>query len=103
MAIQPNQNELQAFPSDTASTPVTDSTLNNPAIDFEPSLENAEINWENLTEGPDTPFEDVPDADAIAVNSPVDPSAPAELLHGTDLLNGSDGDDESVDSDDILD
>ncbi|MGQ3478044.1 hypothetical protein [Paenibacillus sp. TY11] len=72
--------------------------------DFEPSLQNAETNWENLTEGPDTPLEDVPDADELTPNSPVDPSAPAEFLHGTDLLNGTDGDEEEqLDSDDILD
>lgn len=72
--------------------------------DFEPSLQNAETNWENLTEGPDTPLEDVPDADELTPNSPVDPSAPTEFLHGTDLLNGTDGDEEEqLDSDDMLD
>lgn len=30
----------------------------------------------------------VPDADDIAMNSPVDPAAPDEEFHGTDLLNG---------------
>ncbi|WP_226003370.1 hypothetical protein [Paenibacillus sp. BJ-4] len=62
--------------------------------DFEPSLQNAETNWENLTEGPDTPLENIPDADELAPGSTVDPSAPAEFLHGTDLLNGSDGDED---------
>lgn len=42
-----------------------------------------------------TPLEDVPDADAIAANSPVDPAAPpTEQMHGTDLLNGSNGEDD---------
>ncbi|MDQ0113490.1 hypothetical protein [Paenibacillus harenae] len=30
----------------------------------------------------------VPDADVIAMNSPVDPAAPEDEFHGTDLLNG---------------
>jgi hypothetical protein len=30
----------------------------------------------------------VPDADAIAQGSPVDPASPGEEFHGTDLLNG---------------
>lgn len=41
------------------------------------------------------PLEDVPDADAIQPGTPVDPAAPpADVLHGTDLLNGSTGEDE---------
>ncbi|WP_339292644.1 hypothetical protein MKY48_07490 [Paenibacillus sp. FSL W8-0187] len=41
------------------------------------------------------PLEDVPDADAIAANSPVDPAAPpTEQMHGIDLLNGSHGGDD---------
>ncbi|MFB5674238.1 hypothetical protein ACE3NQ_00905 [Paenibacillus terreus] len=60
--------------------------------DFEPSLQNAENNWENLTAGPDQALENVPDADVIAPDSPVDPSAPPDFIHGTDLLNGFDGD-----------
>ncbi|WP_334073497.1 MULTISPECIES: hypothetical protein [Paenibacillus] len=40
------------------------------------------------------PLPDVPDADAIQQDSPVDPSAPdPDAMHGTDLLNGYDGDD----------
>jgi hypothetical protein len=30
----------------------------------------------------------VPDADAVAKNSPVDPASPSDEFHGTDLLNG---------------
>ncbi|MBD2868244.1 hypothetical protein [Paenibacillus arenilitoris] len=30
----------------------------------------------------------VPDADAVARNSPVDPASPGDEFHGTDLLNG---------------
>ncbi|WP_379316094.1 hypothetical protein [Paenibacillus puldeungensis] len=38
---------------------------------------------------------DVPDADEIEMNSPVDPVAPdPDAMHGTDLLNGYDGDDD---------
>ena len=38
------------------------------------------------------PLEDVPDADDIEENTPVDPAAPPlEIVHGTDLLNGSNG------------
>ncbi|ASR48770.1 hypothetical protein B4V02_19755 [Paenibacillus kribbensis] len=62
--------------------------------DYEPSLQNAETNWENLIEEPDTPLEDVPNADELEPDSPVDPSAPAEFLHGTDLLNGTDRDED---------
>lgn len=40
-------------------------------------------------------LEDVPDADAIEKNSPVDPAAPPEIInHGTDLINGYDGSEE---------
>ncbi|MFB5763687.1 hypothetical protein [Paenibacillus medicaginis] len=60
--------------------------------DFGPSLQNAEVNWENLTGGPDEALENVPDADDIAPDSPVDPSAPPDFILGTDLLNGFDGD-----------
>ncbi|RUT30583.1 hypothetical protein EJP77_12205 [Paenibacillus zeisoli] len=43
----------------------------------------------------DAPLVDVPDADAIQENSPVDPAAPPEIImHGTDLINGYDGGDE---------
>lgn len=43
----------------------------------------------------DEELPDVPDADDISANSPVDPSAIAmvEDMHGTDLINGYDGDD----------
>lgn len=38
------------------------------------------------------PLEDVPDADDIEEDTPVDPSSPPlEIVHGTDLLNGSTG------------
>lgn len=41
----------------------------------------------------ETALEDVPDADDIQMNSPIDPAAPPiEVVHGTDLLNGYDGD-----------
>ncbi|MGG6314281.1 hypothetical protein [Paenibacillus macerans] len=36
---------------------------------------------------------DVPDADAVQKDSPVDPAAPdPDAMHGTDLINGFDGD-----------
>ncbi|OZB90802.1 hypothetical protein [Paenibacillus sp. XY044] len=41
----------------------------------------------------DEELPDVPDADDISANSPVDPSAMLEDMHGTDLINGYDGDD----------
>ncbi|MWV46939.1 hypothetical protein GRF59_25335 [Paenibacillus sp. HJL G12] len=41
----------------------------------------------------DTELEDIPDADDIQEDSPVDPSAMIEDMHGTDLINGYDGDD----------
>ncbi|AGA57025.1 hypothetical protein Theco_0826 [Thermobacillus composti KWC4] len=37
----------------------------------------------------DGPFPDVPDADAVAAGSPVDPVSPPDEFHGTDLLNGA--------------
>lgn len=41
------------------------------------------------------PLEDIPDADAISANSPVDPAAPpTDEMHGIDLLNGSHGEDD---------
>jgi hypothetical protein len=43
--------------------------------------------------GENDPLPDVPDADAIQKDSPVDPVAPdPDAMHGTDLLNGFDGD-----------
>ncbi|MCC3382141.1 hypothetical protein ACFQ5D_03640 [Paenibacillus farraposensis] len=62
--------------------------------DFEASLQNAETNWENLIEEPDTLLENIPDADELTPDSPVDLSGPIEFLHGTDLLNGTDGDED---------
>ncbi|WP_019635974.1 hypothetical protein [Paenibacillus fonticola] len=39
-------------------------------------------------------FPDVPDADEIAANSPIDPAAPdLDAVPGIDVLNGYDGDD----------
>lgn len=61
----------------------------------EPSLQNAENNWDNLTQGEYETLQNVPDADALSPNSPVDPSAPEELLHGIDLLNGFDGEEDA--------
>lgn len=41
------------------------------------------------------PLPDVPDADAISKDSPVDPAAPpTDQMHGIDLLNGSNGEEE---------
>lgn len=39
-----------------------------------------------------TELEDVPDADDIQMDSPIDPVATIEDMHGTDLINGFDGD-----------
>jgi hypothetical protein len=39
----------------------------------------------------DGPFPDIPDADALAAGSPVDPASPPDGFHGTDLLNGAGG------------
>jgi hypothetical protein len=36
----------------------------------------------------DGSFPDIPDADAVSEESPVDPASPPEQFHGTDLLNG---------------
>jgi hypothetical protein len=42
----------------------------------------------------DIDMEAVPDADAIAPDSPVDPAAPpTDVVHGTDLLNGAGAED----------
>lgn len=38
-------------------------------------------------------LEDIPDADDIQEDSPVDASAPVEDMHGTDLINGFNGED----------
>ncbi|MGZ7442022.1 hypothetical protein [Paenibacillus sp. TH7-28] len=61
--------------------------------------ENAdEDDQSNITNPPDLLFgelPDVPDADAIQKDSPVDPVSPdPNAMHGTDLLNGYDGDEE---------
>jgi len=39
-----------------------------------------------------TELEDVPDADDVQKDSPIDPAATIEDMHGTDLINGFDGD-----------
>lgn len=63
-------------------------------IDIQDDIRENKIESENdelvLNE---TALEDVPDADDIQMNSPIDPAAPPiEVVHGTDLLNGYDGD-----------
>ncbi|GAB6991599.1 hypothetical protein [Paenibacillus pini] len=46
------------------------------------------------TDEDESELEDIPDADDIQENSPVDPSAPPlEDMHGTDLINGFNGED----------
>jgi hypothetical protein len=61
--------------------------------DSETGLSSAIISGEGDNEI-DTPEEisaemaAVPDADDIAMNSPVDPASPEQDFHGTDLLNG---------------
>jgi hypothetical protein len=48
----------------------------------------------------DTGLESVPDADDISQNSPVDPAAPPDIFHGTDLINGVGNDpEEETDAD----
>lgn len=61
------------------------------------------LNQERLSGSEETntneeqPLEDIPDADEIQANSPVDPAAPpVDHMHGTDLLNGSSGEDEEA-------
>ncbi|MBP2000719.1 hypothetical protein J2Z69_001750 [Paenibacillus shirakamiensis] len=45
----------------------------------------------------DMPLQDVPDADEVSEDSPVDPVSPPEILdHGIDIINGYDGTDEDV-------
>ncbi|WP_246073191.1 hypothetical protein [Paenibacillus dokdonensis] len=69
--------------------------------EMSPELGNrrTEIPGESLQSAEDdisdeeTELEDVPDADDIQMNSPIDPSATIEDMHGTDLINGYDGDD----------
>jgi len=47
---------------------------------------------ETELEEEDFPLEDVPDADDIEEDTPIDPaSPPPEILHGIDILNGSRG------------
>ncbi|MDQ0193643.1 hypothetical protein [Paenibacillus wynnii] len=61
---------------------MTDSTIDFADIDMEMD-EQDDV---------DLPLEDVPDADDIEHDSPVDPaSPPLEIVHGTDLLYGSQG------------
>lgn len=67
----------------------------NPRLNTEPSLQNAETNWDNLMQGEYETLQNVPDADALSPNSPIDSSAPEELLHGIDLLNGFDGEEDT--------
>lgn len=61
--------------------------LTGSTIDFED-----ETDMELDRQEEETPLEDVPDADDIQADSPVDPASPElEIVHGTDLLNGSKG------------
>lgn len=51
-----------------------------------------ETDMELESQEDDIPLEDVPDADDIETDTPVDPASPElEIVHGTDLLNGSRG------------
>lgn len=48
---------------------------------------------ETAAVGQEAPLPDVPDADVIQKDSPIDPVTPdPDVMHGTDLLNGFDGD-----------
>ena len=65
-----------------ATTDVTEDMLGN-RIELE---DNELASNENTLEDA---LEDVPDADDIQKDSPIDPAAPPiEVVHGTDLLNG---------------
>jgi len=54
----------------------------------EPGIKN------NSSEDHEEPFPDVPDADDLQSDTPVDPAMPDidTTMHGTDLLNGYNGD-----------
>lgn len=63
-------------------------------IDIQDDIRENKIESENEEiVSNETALEDIPDADDIQMNSPIDPAAPPiEVVHGTDLLNGYDGD-----------
>ncbi|MDQ0193939.1 hypothetical protein [Paenibacillus wynnii] len=76
-----------------------DEVLESDAIEFAMAagltgnaIDYAEEDLEGLDEEEDIPLEDVPDADDIESDTPVDPAAPPQVIvHSTDLLNGSQG------------
>lgn len=63
-------------------------------IDIKDDMRENTITSENEESGSnELALEDIPDADDIQMNSPIDQAAPPiEIVHGTDLLNGYDGD-----------
>ncbi|WP_379132236.1 hypothetical protein [Paenibacillus sp. sgz500958] len=77
------------------TAPERDELLDSDAADFASlaGLTDSSINYadeETDADAEDQPLEDIPDADDIEADTPVDPaSPPLEIMHGTDLLNGS--------------
>ena len=66
--------------------------LTGSAIDYAEDEDRLDKDTRMDTGEDELPLEDVPDADDIEANTPVDPAAPPlEIVHGTDLLNGSSG------------
>ncbi|KGE19232.1 hypothetical protein PWYN_07605 [Paenibacillus wynnii] len=56
------------------------------------AIDYAKEDLEGIGEEEDLPLEDVPDADEIESDTPVDPASPPQVIvHGTDLINGSKG------------
>ncbi|WP_310551955.1 hypothetical protein [Paenibacillus glufosinatiresistens] len=61
------------------------------------AIDYADEEEEGVTGGlnEEDPLPDVPDADEISADSPVDPAAPpVDVMPGTDILNGSTGEDD---------
>lgn len=63
-------------------------------VDAEDKVVNDEVETNNTIDPENTELEDIPDADDIQKNSPVDPAVPPiDEMHGIDLLNGYHGED----------
>ena len=65
------------------------NTITTQSISESPLMSDGDYYSNADADDDDTAFEDIPDADDIQKDSPIDPATPPiEIVHGTDLLNG---------------
>jgi hypothetical protein len=57
------------------------------------AIDYADENEADADSVEEEPLEDIPDADELQANTPVDPASPLDAMPGIDILNGSNGED----------